>query len=158
MWKNICPWISVPQFEVDILKKKVWIVPFWMSKGRFTSHSRRFGHLCDFYIFPILVVYYSHFCSLYGNLTKNMYRIIHTQNLLFDLFELVTSDDLGLIRGHQMLRRATRSIPDTINAVTSVLFQFDMAAFPGESSDDRWSKCDLWPDLWRHQWYANQLL
>ena len=69
-----------------------------------------------------------------------MYHTTQTQNFEFDLFDLVTLDDLELTRGHKRLRRLFRSIPDTIHAVPSAFFQFDMAALPGEASNDRFKK------------------
>ena len=50
--------------------------------------------------------------------------------------DLVTTNDLDLVRGHQMLRNTPKNIPDTIHVVSWALFLFDMAALPGESSDN----------------------
>ena len=62
-------------------------------------------------------------------------------NLTF--FDLVTLDDPDLTQGHKRLRRILRSIQDTIHVATSALFQSNVAALPGEASNDRYSK--IWP-------------
>ena len=67
-----------------------------------------------------------------------MYQATVTQNFKFDLFDLVTSDDLGLTQGHNGLRMVLRSIPDTIHVVPSDLFRSDTATLPGEASNDRY--------------------
>ena len=67
-----------------------------------------------------------------------MYRTTQTQNLEFNLFDLVTLDDLDLTQCHKRLRRVLRRIPDTIHVVPSALFQSDMAAVPGEVNIDRY--------------------
>ena len=53
-----------------------------------------------------------------------MYRTTRAQNLHFVFFNLVTSSDVDLTRGHQMLRMYVRSTPDTIHAVPYALFHF----------------------------------
>ena len=58
-------------------------------------------------------------------------------NFKFELFNLVTLDDLGLTQDHQTLKMTLRTIPDTTHADSVVLFQFDVGALPGEASDDR---------------------
>ena len=52
-------------------------------------------------------------------------------------FDLVTLDDLDLTQGHKRLRRVLSSIPDTMYAVPSALFQSDTAALHCEASNDR---------------------
>ena len=76
-----------------------------------------------------------------------MYQTTKTQNFKFDLFYLVTLDDLDLTLGHKRLRRVLGSISYTIHVVLSALFQFDTAALSVEASNDRYSKNDLCPDL-----------
>ena len=69
--------------------------------------------------------------------TKNVPKTYITppkHQILRLAFDLVTSDDLDLTRGHQRLRRVLKSIPDTIRAVSPALLQSDMAALPGEAS------------------------
>ena len=44
-------------------------------------------------------------------------------------FDYMTSNDLNVTRGHGTLRRALRSVPDTIHVVLSALFQFYTVAF-----------------------------
>ena len=53
-----------------------------------------------------------------------MCHITQTQNVEFDLFDLVTLDILDLTQSHKRPRRVLRSIPDTIHIVPSALFQF----------------------------------
>ena len=65
-----------------------------------------------------------------------MYYTTQTQNSKFDLFDLVTLDDLDLSQGHKRLRRVLRSIPDMIHVVSLALFQFDTAAVLGEASNE----------------------
>ena len=74
-----------------------------------------------------------------------MYHTAQTQNFIFDLFDLVTLDDLNLTQGHEMPRRVLRSIPDTMYAILSALFHFHTAALPGEASNDRYSKLTFDP-------------
>ena len=69
-----------------------------------------------------------------------MFHTTWTQNFEPDLIYLVILDDLDMMQGHKRLRRVLRCIPDTIRAVPSALSQFDMAALPGEASNDRFSK------------------
>ena len=71
------------------------------------------------------------------------YHTTQTQNIPFDLFCLVTFDDIDLTRGQKRLRRLPRSIPDTIDAVFLASFQIDMLTLPGEASDDSKTKSDL---------------
>ena len=51
--------------------------------------------------------------------------------------DLVHSNDLDQVRGHQMLRKPHKNMSDTVHMVSSALFQFDTAALPGESRDIR---------------------
>ena len=69
-----------------------------------------------------------------------MYHTTQTQNLEFDLFDLLTLDDLDLTQDHKRIRMVLSSIPDTIHVVSSALYQFDTAALPGKASSDRYSK------------------
>ena len=63
-----------------------------------------------------------------------MCLITQTQNVKFDLFDLVTLDTLDLTQSHKRPRMVLRSIPDTILIVPSALFQFFTAAGPGDST------------------------
>ena len=78
--------------------------------------------------------------SFKKTLPKNLHQ---TLNFKFDLFDLVTLDDLQFSQGHKRLKRILRIIPYTIHVVPSNLLQFDTAALPGEGSNDRQSKS--WP-------------
>ena len=77
-----------------------------------------------------------------------MSHSIQTKNVEFTFFDLVTLDDIELTQGHKRLRRVLESVPDTIHVVPSALFQSDMAAFPGQASNNRYLKKNvLRPDL-----------
>ena len=52
-----------------------------------------------------------YFLRSYEKLTHKMYHITKTRNVKFELFELVTLDDLDGTPGHQRLRRVLRGIP-----------------------------------------------
>ena len=65
-----------------------------------------------------------------------MYHTNQTKTLNLTFFDLMTLDDLDLKQSHKMLRKVLRSIPETVHVVPSALFQFDMTALPGETSDD----------------------
>ena len=62
-------------------------------------------------------------------------------------FDLVTLDDIELTKGHKRLIRVLGSIPDTIHVVPSALFQYGMAAFRGQASNNKYLKNVLRPDL-----------
>ena len=66
--------------------------------------------------------------------SKIIYHATKTYNFEFDLFDLVTLDDLDFTQGHKSLRKMLRSIPDTIHVVKSALFQFDTVDLPGGAS------------------------
>ena len=51
-----------------------------------------------------------------------MCLITQTQNVKFDLFDLVTLDILDLTQSHKRPRRVLRSISDRIHIVSSALF------------------------------------
>ena len=74
------------------------------------------------------------------NWPKNMNHVTKTGHFNFRSHELVTLEDLGLTTGHHKLRRVIRSFPDTIDAISSGLFQYGTDALPGEGIDGRWSK------------------
>ena len=78
------------------------------------SNFDRFGSFKKCYI--------SHFLVLTKRWLRNTYHITQTQNFKFDIFsDLVTLDNFDLTQGHQRLARVHRSIPDTIQAVSSGL-------------------------------------
>ena len=93
-----------------------------------------FFQLSNFVRFvPFKKCYRVFFCALDKKTgLKKMYHTTQTRNFKFDLFYLVTSNDVDLIRGHKRFRPVPKSMPD----VSSALFQSDTAALSGEASDD----------------------
>ena len=57
-------------------------------------------------------------------------------NLHFVLFDLTTSDDFEVTRGHQRLSGVLKSIADAIHPVSSASFSPDTVTLPGEANDD----------------------
>ena len=138
--------IECAKFQIDILKN-AWVLSFWIQKVIFYDTVFWFS-------------YFSHLGrskSALGSFScppKNMYHTTQTQRLYFDLFDLVTSDDLDLAWGHQMLRRILWSIHDTIDVILSALFQLDTSTLPtkpvmteGQKSDlgQTGDQCQQWP-------------
>ena len=89
-----------------------------------------------FFAFILLINYYDDDDDYDDHTTQ-------IQNFKFDLFNLVTLDNLDLTQGHKRLRRVLRSVPDTIHAVLFALFHFDTATLSSKASNDRLSKFDL---------------
>ena len=75
-----------------------------------------------------------------------------TQNFWFDLFDLVTSDDLDL----KLLRMVPQSVLDTIHANWLASFASNIVNFRANAIKPETSIFRLWPDLWRHRWPRGQ--
>ena len=75
----------------------------------------------------------SRFLLLDENLTSIHGSHTQTQSFKLSLFDLVTLDNHDLTQGNQRLRR----VPESIHALSSVLFKFDTAALPCEASDGK---------------------
>ena len=80
---------------------------------------------------------FSFFHFLYENLTQNMYHTTQTQNFKFDVFEILTFDDLHLAKRHKGLGGDIQRYPRHDPCRSPALFQFDTAALPGEANRDR---------------------
>ena len=122
-------------------EKRLSIAILNAQKRPLLYYLREFRHFSDFQFFPHLRSSKSILGSSFVFLTKiwpkNMYHTSQIQNFKIDLFDLVTLDDLDLAQGHKKLRRALRSIQDTIHVVPSALFRSDTTALLGEASNDR---------------------
>ena len=57
---------------------------------------------------------------------KNMYRSFKSRNFLFDLFHLVTWDDLDLYYGHKAQEMILTDVSDTIHADSLALFALNI--------------------------------
>ena len=60
---------------------------------------------------------------------KNMYRSSKLRNFFFDLFHLVTWDDLDLYYGHKAQEMILTDVSDTIHAVSLALFTLNVENF-----------------------------
>ena len=76
---------------------------------------------------------------------------------LFDLFHLVTWDDLDLYYGHKAQQMILTDVSDTIHADSLALFALNIEILLSEVTKPKSRKFWLWPDLWRHQWPPGQL-
>ena len=104
-----------------------------MSKGYFYAISRNFGFFVIFSfssVCTVKIVLYGTFHVLHKKLTSTQVSLHSNPNIYILTFsDLVTSDDLDLIRDYQRLMRA-----DTIHAVSWALFRPDTGNLPGEAS------------------------
>ena len=136
--------------------KNIWVLQYWVyKKPAVYAIYDDFGNFPIFKFCPIWAgqkIFKSHFAFWTKIWPKNIYQTTQTQYFQFDLYDLVTLDDPDLTKGHKSRKRVLRIVPDTIDVLPSALFQDDMAALPSEARNDRYSKFDIWPDLWRHQW------
>ena len=88
---------------------------------------------------------------------KNMYRSSKSRNFLFDLFHLVTWDDLDLYYGHKAQEMIVTDVSHTIHADSLALFALNIEILLPMSPSPKSRKFWLWPDLWRHQWPPCQI-
>ena len=113
------------KLQVGILKNG-WILPFWGPKksllrllGNFgifrLSNSTRFVSIKNF-LGSFLRIRRK--CNLKTCFTPPKPKISNLTS-----FNLLTLDDIDLTQGHKRLRRVLKSIPDTIKAFSSTLFQ-----------------------------------
>ena len=88
---------------------------------------------------------------------RSLFTLFFILNFKFELFDLVTLDELDLTQDHKRFRRAqvskTRCIP--FHRLYFSLIRLLCPAKPAMT--DNW-KFDLWSDLWRHQWPSDELL
>ena len=133
-----------------------WIL-FWIEKATFHGISM---DLVIFMIFdsPMLAI---------QKCLVVIFRLFYIEHILQHPHPIFTVwrfypgiwNDLDLIQGLQMLRRAPRSIPVTIHDVSSVLFlQLDTATLPGTARPTLPdSEKYLWHGLWRHLWHPDKI-
>ena len=88
---------------------------------------------------------------------KNMYRSSRSRFVLFDLFYLVTWDDLDLYYGHKAQEMTLTDVSDTIHADSLGLFALNIEVLLADVTKPEKSKFWLWPNLWRHQWPPGQI-
>ena len=129
--------------EVAILKNGR-VLPFWMP-NKATSYAiyEDFSIFPDFQFLSYLgrskFVLVSLFAFLAKIWPKNMYRTIQSQNFKFDVFEILTFDNLHLAKGHKRLWEVLRGIPNTIH-VFPRLISIWYGCFAGEANMDRKSR------------------
>ena len=81
------------------------------------------------FFLPILTfqkVLESFFAFFAKILPKNMYQSSKSRTLLFDLFHLVTRDDLDLYYGHKAHEMILTNVRDTIHANSLALFELNI--------------------------------
>ena len=148
------------KFQFDILKNGR-VLPFWMPK-KATSCTiyENFGifSLCRL---PDFGRSESVFGVIFAVLTKiwhkNMYHTTQTQNLKFELFDLVTLDDLDLIYGHKRLG-GYLEIPQTRSmSFHRLYFNLIRLLFLAKRAMTDTQNFDLWTDLWRYQWRSDEI-
>ena len=85
-----------------------------------------------------------------------MCRSFNHEMFLFDLFYLVTWDDLDLYYGHKAQEMLLTDVSDTIHADSLALFALNIESLLTDVTKPEKSKISFWPDLWRHQWPPGQ--
>ena len=101
------------------IEKMTEFCQFHYQKGHFSRSSSEFGCFSSstFQYMGLSKTALGYFFAFFTKTDIKHELHAQNQNLHFDIFDLVTSDDLDLTRGHQRLRRVLRSIPNTIHAV-----------------------------------------
>ena len=100
-----------------------------MSKtGTFHVISGIYGDFQIFFLFwPIKNALESFFSrSLFKSDLKTCIAALNHEKILFDLFQLVTWDDLDLYYGHKAQEMILTDVNDTIHAVSLALFAFNI--------------------------------
>ena len=115
-----------------------------MSKiGTFNVNSGLYRDFPNFIFWPILmlqkVVLGSFFAFFAKIWPKNMYRSSKLLFFLFDLFYLVTWDDLELYYGHKAQEMILTKVSDTIHADSLTLFAFNIEILLADVSKPKMS-------------------
>ena len=144
MWKKNRLWISVQNFKSTSWKTAE------LDISNVISHN-----FSDFSIFQFSI--FERFgCS------KKCFMVIltsteiwpkhasHHPNPKFKFWQWLISE--GPDTTSPKVWRVPKSIPDTTHAISSALFQLDIATLPGNETGWWVLKTDIWTDLWFYQW------
>ena len=133
-----------------------------MSKtGTFHVISGLYRDFPNFVFWPILTlqkVFHGHFSrSLRKSDLKTCIAALNHEFFLFDLFHLVTWDDLDLYYGHKAQKWYLQMSVTLSMPIHWLCLRLTSKFYSPMSPSPKSRKFWLWPDLWRHQWPPGQI-
>ena len=132
-----------------------------VKNRHFSCDFRTLPWLSEFYFLTdfdasksVLGSFFAFFAKIWP---KNMYRSSKSRFFFFDLFHLVTWDDLDLHYGHKGQEMILTDVSDTIHANSWLCLRLTSKFYSPMSPSPKSRKFLLCPDLWRHHWPPCQI-